>query len=63
MVLSCIKDVLAFSKTNFRSVIKADKSISDISLQFQIVFMSIYKLMIKDGKKEYNIKPELFMRL
>ena len=56
IVMSCIKDVLAFSKTKFRNIIKADRSISDISIQFQIVFMSIYKLMIIEGKREFNIQ-------
>ena len=56
MVMSCIKDLLAVSKMTFRNVIGADKSISDISLQFQIVFMAIYRLMILEKKSDYNIE-------
>ena len=56
IVMSCIKDVLTFSKSSFRNIIKADKSISDLSIQFQIVFMAIYRLMILEKKTDYNIK-------
>lgn len=56
IVMSCIKDVLAFSKLTFRNIIKADKSISDISIQFQIVFMAIYRLTILEMKRSYDIK-------
>ena len=56
IVMSCIKDVLAFSKLTFRNIVKADKSISDISIQFQIVFMAIYRLTILEMKRSYDIK-------
>ena len=56
IVMSCIKDVLTFSKSSFRNIIKADKSISDLSIQFQIVFMAIYRLMKIEKKTDYNIK-------
>ena len=53
-VMSCIKDVLACSQKSFRKVINADKSISDITLQFQIIFMAIHRLIVKEGKNTYN---------
>ncbi|MGN0150453.1 MAG: DUF262 domain-containing protein [Clostridia bacterium] len=55
-VMSCIKDVIAYSQKSFRRIINADKSISDITLQFQIIFMAIYRLIVKEGKNIYNSK-------
>lgn len=55
-VMSCIKDILAYANTSFRKIIGANSSISDISLQFHIVFMAIYRLMIKENRNEYDVK-------
>ncbi len=55
-VMSCIKDVIAYSHKSFRKIINADKSISDITLQFQIIFMAIYRLIVKKGKNIYSSK-------
>lgn len=54
-VMSCIKEILSYAKQSFRKIIGADTSISDISLQFQIVFMAILRLIVKEGRNEYDI--------
>lgn len=54
-VMSCIKDILSQAKESFRKIIGADTSISDISLQFQIVFMAIYRLIVKEGRNVYDV--------
>lgn len=54
-VMSCIKDILSYSNESFRRIIGADNSISDISLQFQIVFTAIYRLIVKDGRNIYDV--------
>ena len=54
IVMSCIKDTIMYSDMSFRTILSAPKSISDISIQFQIIFMAIYKIMIQEGKREYD---------
>lgn len=54
-VMSCIKDILSQAKESFRKIIGADTSISDISLQFQIVFMAIHRLIVKEGRNVYDV--------
>lgn len=53
--MSCIKDILSYAGEPFRKIIGADKSISDISLQFQIVFMAIYRLIVKENRTAYVV--------
>ncbi len=53
-VMSCMKDMIACSKQSFRKIVEADKSVSDITLQFQIIFMAMYRLIVKEGKSIYN---------
>lgn len=54
-VMSCIKDTLSHAKEPFRKIIGADKSISDISLQFQIVFMAMHRLIVEEGRNIYDV--------
>lgn len=53
-VMSCMKDMISCSKQSFRRILGAEKSISDITLQFQIIFMAMYRLIVKEGKSIYN---------
>lgn len=59
-VMSCIKDVLSHAKESFRKIIGADTSISDISLQFQIVFMAVHRLLIKEEKSIYDVNQIVY---
>lgn len=54
-VMSCIKDILSYAQESFRKIVGADNSISDISLQFQIVFMAIHRLIVKEGRNVYDV--------
>ena len=54
-VMSCIKDILSYAQEAFRKIVGADNSISDISLQFQIVFMAIHRLIVKEGRNVYDV--------
>lgn len=54
-VFSCIDEVLAIEKTSFRDLIKAPKGISDIGIQFEMIFLTIYRLMILESKNKYDI--------
>lgn len=54
-VMSCIKDILSYAQESFRKIVGADNSISDISLQFQIVFMAIHRLSVKEGRNVYDV--------
>lgn len=53
-VMSCMKDMITCSGQSFRKIIGADRSVSDISLQFQIIFMAMYRLIVKEGKSVYS---------
>ena len=53
ITLSCIKDMLAEYGDSFRNLLGFTKDISDISVQFQAVFMAIHRLIIKEHKTEY----------
>lgn len=54
IVMSCIKDVLSCSDITFRQIINARSNISDISLQFLTIYMAMYRLLIKERKRNYN---------
>lgn len=54
-VFSCIQEVIVHTKKNFRELLNIDKNISDIGMQFQMVFLTIYRLMFLEGKNEYDI--------
>ena len=53
-VLSCIDEMLAVSKSSFRDIIKAPKGISDIGIQFEMVFLTIHRLMVLESKNKYD---------
>ncbi len=53
-VLSCIDEMLAASKSSFRDIIKAPKGISDIGIQFEMVFLTIHRLMVLESKNKYD---------
>lgn len=55
ITISFIKELIVFSNSTFRTLVKADKSISDLSIQFNILFMAAYKLLILEGRSNYNL--------
>lgn len=52
--LSCIDEMIEVSKKNFREIIGASKGLSDIGIQFEMVFLTIYRLIIREKKNKYN---------
>lgn len=56
ITISFIKELIISSGCTFRILIKADKSISDLSVQFNILFMAAYKLLVLEGRTNYNIE-------
>lgn len=54
IVISCFAEMLNESNKTFRQIIHASNTISDLIVPFQIVFMAIYKLIIKQKKKCVN---------
>lgn len=54
MVMSCFGDMLISSGKSFRKITNISNEISDLILPFNIVFMAIYKLIIKQNKQCVN---------
>lgn len=54
LTISCIKNIVVCSGITFRSLIGADKSISDLSIQFNLLFMAIYRLQVLELRYNYN---------
>lgn len=48
IIMSCIDEMLVASKLTFRRIVKAQKSTSDLIIPFQVAFMAIHKLLIKE---------------
>lgn len=56
IVLSCIEEMIVHSGRNFRDIIGASTNLSDIGIQFEMIFLTIYRLMFIEGKKKYDIE-------
>lgn len=56
MVMSCIEDMLELSGKTFRQILNAPKSISDLIIPFEIIFLAVYKLIIQDNRNTVNYK-------
>ena len=54
-VLSCIEDMIIHSNSNFRDIIGASSNLSDIGIQFEMIFLTIYRLMFIEGKNRCDI--------
>ncbi len=54
IVWSCIDEMLIASGKNFRELTSASSMVSDLIVPFQIVFMAIHKLVIKQGKTKVD---------
>lgn len=54
IVMSCFDEMLTASGKSFRKITAASGNISDLIIPFQIVFMAIHKLVIKQGKTSVN---------
>lgn len=54
IVMSCIKEMLTASNKTFRVLTGASKETSDLIDQFQIVFMAVHRLMIKEKRQKVD---------
>lgn len=54
-VLSCIEEMLEANKTTFKDLIGASKDLSDVGIQFEMVFLTIYRLLILEKKNRYDV--------
>lgn len=50
-VFDIIKSILQTSNSNFNSLITEDRSFEKVPRYFQIIFLALYRLLIKDSKK------------
>lgn len=50
MVMSCIDEMLVASKKTFRQIVKAPNRTSDLIVPFQIVFMALHRLLVKENQ-------------
>ena len=54
IVMSCFEEMLNISGKNLRQIIHAPATKSDLINPFQIIFMALYKLLIKDKKTQVD---------
>ncbi len=54
IVMSCFEEMINAAGKSFRQITNAPTNISDLIISFQIVFMAIHKLVIKQGKTDVN---------
>ncbi|MGX5859230.1 DUF262 domain-containing protein [Streptococcus sanguinis] len=54
-VLSCIEEMLEANKTTFKDLIGASKELPDVGIQFEMVFLTIYRLLILEKKNRYDV--------
>ena len=54
IVMSCIDEMLTAAKKTFRQIVKAPNKTSDLIVPFQIVFMAIHKLLLKENRTNVN---------
>ena len=57
IVMSCIQDMLEVSGKTLRQILNAPKTISDLIIPFEIIFLAVYQLVIRDKKTvvDYNL--------
>lgn len=57
IVMSCVEEMLNASKKTFRQMIGISKTVSDLIVPFQIIFMAIYRLVITErrGAVDYHL--------
>ena len=56
LTFSCMKDMLTQCGCSFRTLIDANKDISDISQQFLSVFIAMHRLLVRECKQEYYVE-------
>lgn len=54
IVMSCIKEMITASHTTFRALTGISKETSDLIDQFQIVFMAVHRLVIKEKRQKVD---------
>lgn len=52
--ISCMSEMIETSKSTFRKLIGGKSNISDLIIPFQIIYMAIHKLIIKEHKSDVN---------
>ena len=57
IVMSCIQDMLEASGKTLRQILNAPKTISDLIIPFEIIFLAVHQLVIRDKKTvvDYNL--------
>lgn len=57
IVMSCIQDMLEASDKTLRQILNAPKTISDLIIPFEIIFLAVHQLVIRDNKTvvDYNL--------
>lgn len=55
--MSCIQDMLEASDKTLRQILNAPKTISDLIIPFEIIFLAVHQLVIRDNKTvvDYNL--------
>ncbi|MCR5125738.1 MAG: DUF262 domain-containing protein [Treponema sp.] len=55
-VLSVFIEIISEASISFRKILNLSKSISDISIYFQLVFMAIFRIVIKENRIAYDFR-------
>ena len=61
IVMSCVDEMLTISKKSFRQIVNAPRTTSDLIVPFQVVFMAIHRLLLKEKRTKVNYP--LFIKL
>lgn len=54
-VLSVLIEIINRSGVSFRNILNLSKSISDISIYFQLVFMALFRIVIKENRNSFDV--------